>query len=142
MFHVKKTTSEKANISCQEKIVIELSSFEGRTCPHVIVNGITDNWLLVEKKTSLIKLSLSNSYWRTMIKNHFLRNSLKKKRSKPDLFPLIRSNKYTFLFYSVNYFSEQLRSIKENTRVSKIFCRNLGINTMQENMFLLPQRKR
>ncbi|CAC5410869.1 PXDN [Mytilus coruscus] len=41
-----------------------------------------------------------------------------------------------------SFTEEQLRSIKENTRVSKIFCRNLGINTMQENMFLLPQRKR
>ncbi|XP_071149994.1 salivary peroxidase/catechol oxidase-like [Mytilus edulis] len=41
-----------------------------------------------------------------------------------------------------SFTKEQLRSIKENTRVSKIFCRNLGINTMQENMFLLPQRKR
>ncbi|XP_052079366.1 peroxidase-like protein [Mytilus californianus] len=35
----------------------------------------------------------------------------------------------------------QLKSIKENTRISKIFCRNLGINKIQDNMFLLPNRK-
>ncbi|CAC5384050.1 PXDN [Mytilus coruscus] len=39
-----------------------------------------------------------------------------------------------------SFTKEQLRSIKENARVSKIFCLNLGINRIQENMFLLPER--
>ncbi|XP_063411527.1 chorion peroxidase-like [Mytilus trossulus] len=41
-----------------------------------------------------------------------------------------------------SFTEKQLRSIKENARVSKIFCRNLGIEKIQENMFLLHQSKR
>ncbi|XP_071150145.1 salivary peroxidase/catechol oxidase-like [Mytilus edulis] len=41
-----------------------------------------------------------------------------------------------------SFTEKQLRSIKENASVSKIFCRNLGIEKIQENIFLLHQSKR
>ncbi|VDI64484.1 Hypothetical predicted protein [Mytilus galloprovincialis] len=40
-----------------------------------------------------------------------------------------------------SFTKEQLRSIKENARISKILCRNLGINRISKNMFLLPQKE-